>query len=57
MRTYFLETSGYSENELLAWNPHSLLFYTKNGGLYRVTEGVSIEDIKGPPSDPEERID
>lgn len=52
----FLNITQYSRSEVLAWNPMTRLFYTKNGGLYRMGDG-EVEDIKGPPSDPEERID
>jgi hypothetical protein len=56
MKNLFLQLTGYSEHELLAWNPLTSLFYTKNGGLYRLSGGA-VEDLEGPSSDPEERID
>lgn len=57
MKDQFMEASGYTSSEVLAWNPVTSLFYTKNGGLYKLRPDGTIEDIKGPPSDPEERID
>ena len=56
MIDFFLEKSQYARREVLAWNPDTKLVYTSNGSLYRV-ENNHIEDLKGQPSDPEERID
>ena len=52
----FMDVTQYSRTEVLAWNPTTKLFLTRNGGLYRMSER-EVEHLKGPPPDPEERID
>ena len=56
MRSHFLEKSGYSRNDLLAWNYATRRFMTKNGGRYELDDDGEIIHIAGPSSDPEERL-
>ena len=56
LRLQFLELTGYSSNDLLAFNADTRLFYTRNGGLYHLPVSGEIEHIKGPSPDPEDRI-
>lgn len=52
----FLEKTGYSDQDLLAWNAGTGKFSMRNGGLYQMSEGGDIEHISGPSPDPEDRI-
>jgi hypothetical protein len=51
----FLGMTGYAEDDILAWNPLTSKFLTRNGGFY-VLEGDSLLHISGPSPDPEERL-
>lgn len=51
----FLEKTGYSEQDLLAWNPQTGKFSMRNGGLYQVAEDGSIDHLSGPSPDPADR--
>jgi hypothetical protein len=53
---YFLEEAGYSENDVLAYNPMTGKVCTKNGGVYEVTESHKIIHYGGPSPDPADRI-
>jgi len=54
--TDFLEEAGYSEDEVLAFNPATRRVAMKNGGLYQVTETGKILHLDGPSPDPQERM-
>lgn len=54
--TEFLEQAGYSEDDVLAFNPSTLKVMTKNGGLYKITETGKIMHLSGPSPDPTERV-
>jgi hypothetical protein len=56
LRSQFLEKSGYSRNDLLAWNFATRRFMTKNGGQYELTEDGEILHFAGPSPDPEDRL-
>lgn len=56
LRLQFLELTAYARSDLLAWNPDTREFYTRNGGLYRLASSGTIEHVKGPSPDPEERL-
>ena len=53
---YFLEEAGYSEQDVLAYNPMTGKVATKNGGLYEITESHRIIHYAGPSPDPTERM-
>jgi len=52
----FLEYSGYSERDVLAFNPETGKISTRNGGLYQITETGKILHFSGPSSDPTDRV-
>ena len=52
----FLEEAGYSDDEVLAYNPGTRKVMMKNGGLYKITEGGKILHLDGPSPDPQERM-
>jgi hypothetical protein len=54
-KLYFLEQTGYSDDELIAWNHKTMKFAMRNGGLYQLT-GDEIEHLGGPSPDPGERL-
>ena len=56
LKSQFLELTGYSRNDLLAWNVKTRRFMTKNGGLYELTELGRIIHYQGPSPDPEDRL-
>lgn len=51
----FLEETGYSEGDVLAYNPVTGKVQTRNGGLYEITADGEIEHYSGPSPDPTER--
>jgi len=51
----FLEEAGYSEDDVLAYNPITGKVATKNGGLYEISP-TSIIHFSGPSPDPTERL-
>jgi hypothetical protein len=55
-KLFFLEKTGYSDKDLLAWNPETLKFSMKNGGLYQLSGDGQIKHLGGPSPDPAERI-
>lgn len=52
----FLEEAGYSESDVLAYNPITGKIATKNGGLYEITDVGEIIHYGGPDPDPTERL-
>lgn len=52
----FLEEAGYSESDVLAFNPITGKIVTKNGGLYEITQTGKIIHYSGPSPDPTERV-
>ena len=52
----FLEEAGYSEDDVLAYNPSTGKVSMKNGGLYRITSTGKILHLAGPSPDPTERV-
>lgn len=52
----FLEEAGYSESDVLAYNPITGKVATKNGGLYEVLESGQILHYDGPSPDPTDRL-
>lgn len=52
----FLEEAGYSEDDVLAYNPSTGKILTKNGGHYKITETGKILHLGGPSSDPSDRF-
>ena len=52
----FLEYSGYSENDVMAFNPETGKIATKNGGLYEITEAGKVLHWSGPSPDPTDRV-
>ena len=56
LKVDFLEKSGYSDKDLLAWNADTLKFSMTNGGLYQFMSDGQIKHLGGPSPDPAERI-
>lgn len=54
MKNIFFEHTGYGSEDLLAFNYATRVFFTKNGGKYRV-EAQGIEHLSGPPPDVADR--
>jgi len=54
-RSRFFELTGYGPSDILAFNPKTKIFMTRNGGQYRLTEADTISYIDGPPWEAEER--
>jgi hypothetical protein len=52
----FLERTAYGPSEILSLHYDDRIFLMRNGGVYRMDEDGRIVDIKGPPSDPNERL-
>lgn len=52
----FLEYSGYSRRDVLAFNPSTGKVSTRNGGLYQITESGKILHFSGPSHDPTDRV-
>lgn len=52
----FLEYSGYSMNDVMAYNPDTGKISTRNGGLYQITETGKIIHFSGPSVDPTDRV-
>lgn len=52
----FLEESGYSERDVLAFNPMTGRIATRNGGLYQITETGKTLHFSGPSPDPTDRM-
>lgn len=52
----FLEYSGYSIEDILAYNLNTGKISTKNGGLYQIAETGEILHLTGPSPDPTDRI-
>lgn len=55
IKSDFLESTGYSEDDILAFNPNSLNIVTRNGGRYHITQTRKIIHLTGPSPDPTER--
>jgi hypothetical protein len=51
----FLEEAGYSEDDVLAYNPVTGKICTRNGGVYEITPTGKIIHYSGPSYDPTER--
>lgn len=51
----FLEEAGYSEDDVLAFNPNTKRIVTKNGGEYAIRND-RILHFSGPSPDPTERV-
>lgn len=56
LREQFLELTGYGDGDILAFNPSTRNFLTRNRGKYRVTETGKILHLAGPSPDPTERF-
>lgn len=56
IKNRFLELTGYSKNDILAWNVQTRKFMTRNGGQYQLTEAGKIIHFAGPSPDPEDRL-
>lgn len=56
VRQDFLESTGYGDRDILAFNPNTRFFITRNGGRYRLTETGKVLHIAGPSPDPSERL-
>lgn len=54
--TDFLEEAGYSEDDVLAYNPSTGKIQTTNGGLYQITDTGKILHLSGPSPDPSDRV-
>lgn len=52
----FLEEAGYSEDEVLAYNPSTGKIQMVNGGQYQLTSTGKIMHLDGPSPDPTERV-
>ncbi len=52
----FLEYAGYSESDVLAFNPETGKISTRNSGLYQVTETGKVLHFSGPSPDPTDRV-
>ncbi len=48
MKDAFYQTTGYGEWDLLAYNPQTRSFMTKNGGIYIVDAHYNVKWVKGP---------
>ena len=51
----FLETSGYGDDDILAYNPTTGTVATRNGGRYQMESGKIIH-LSGPSPDPTDRL-
>lgn len=56
VRQEFLEVSGYGDRDILAYNPTTRFFITRNGGRYQLTDSGKILHLAGPSPDPTERL-
>lgn len=56
LREQFLELTGYGDRDILAFNPDTRYFLTRNGGRYQLTELGRIMHLAGPSPDPTERL-
>lgn len=52
----FLETTGYSDSDILVYNENTGAVITKNGGSYQISETRKILHFGGPSPDPTERV-
>lgn len=56
VREEFLEITGYGDRDIIAFNPHTRFFVTRNGGRYQLTELGKVLHLAGPSPDPTERL-
>jgi len=56
VREQFLELTGYGDRDIIAFNPTTGYFLTRNGGRYQLTELGKIMHLAGPSPDPTERL-
>ena len=52
----FLETSGYGDDDVLAFNPTTGEVSTRNGGRYEISSTGKIVHLAGPSPDPTDRF-
>lgn len=55
IREAFLEATGYAEEDIVAYNPSTGNFVTRNGGRYHYTSTGKLIHLTGPSPDPTER--
>lgn len=55
IKSAFLEDAGYSEDDVLAWNPTTRFIQMKNGGRYKLLPNKVLH-FDGPSPDPSERL-
>ncbi len=56
VRQQFLEITAYGDSDILAYNPKTRFFITRNGGRYQLSEAGKILHLAGPSPDPTERL-
>lgn len=52
----FLETSGYGDDDVLAFNPETGEVSTRNGGKYQISPNGKVLHLQGPSPDPTDRL-
>jgi hypothetical protein len=55
-REKFLEITGYGDSDIVAFNPRTGDFLTRNGGRYKMTDTGKVLHLNGPSPDPTERM-